>query len=138
MSGGEETSGASTRQRNALILAVDDDPDTLEIIGWILSSQGFDVITATSGYEALRRVEARQPDLVIVDYMMPGMNGLTLCRALRARPATHSIPIILHTGTPPERLPSHGGLYERLVTKPTDLFFLESAIRSLLVQTERP
>src|SRR5690242_6800052 len=84
-------------QSRALILVVDDDLDTLDILRWFLHGAGFDVKTARNGPEALRIVEERVPQVAIIDYMMPGMNGIALCRCLRERPATSRLPVILHT-----------------------------------------
>jgi two-component system OmpR family response regulator len=76
------------------ILLVDDDPDLAELLGDYLHQQGYEVVTAADGKAMRARCEARMPDLIILDLMLPGEDGLTLCRGLRS----HSqVPIIMLT-----------------------------------------
>jgi DNA-binding response OmpR family regulator len=77
-----------------LILAVDDDAHILQIIKWELTSQGCQVITSRSGEEALDIAREQRPDLVVLDVMMPNLNGLEVLRRLRER---SSVPVILLT-----------------------------------------
>src|SRR6478752_936519 len=79
------------------ILAVDDEPDALELIAFNLKNAGFDVITAEDGKAALNQVRRKAPDLVILDLMLPEIDGLELCKTLRKDLATASIPIIMLT-----------------------------------------
>jgi CheY-like chemotaxis protein len=111
------------------ILCVDDDSDGLEALELLLVSEGFEVITARNGAEALLRVQEQWPDLIITDYTMPGMTGLDLCKRLRASRVMRLIPIILYTGV---SLPADPRLYDRIVTKPADLYALAIQIRVLL------
>jgi CheY-like chemotaxis protein len=104
----------------------------LAILQWFLADEGFDVTTASSGPEALQRVEERRPDLIITDYGMPGMTGLALCRWLRAHRETQGIPIILHTA---QTLPPTDRLYDRVFTKPSELGELVSEVRALLAHS---
>ncbi len=76
------------------ILIVDDDPELLRIMRLNLTQEGYNVVTASNGREGLRQFHARQPDLVLLDVMMPEMNGLELCRRLRA---VSTVPIIFLT-----------------------------------------
>jgi len=131
--GGPRADAASSpKVSRATILAVDDEPDVLTILQWFLSSEGFEVMTALSGPEALQRVEERLPDLIITDYRMPGMSGLALCRWLRAHRETQGIPIILHTAQDP---PPTDRLYDRVFTKPSDIGPLVSEVRALLAHS---
>jgi two-component system phosphate regulon response regulator PhoB len=82
---------------NKTILVVDDSPDTVQIVSTILESKGFSVVKAFSGFEALAEVEQSIPDLVILDIMMPKMNGLQVLEKLRDRVETASTPVILLT-----------------------------------------
>lgn len=134
---GEERAGASTSRKNSrpLILAVDDEPDALKILEWFLSREGFQMILASSGAEALRGIEHRLPDLIITDYKMPDMTGLALCQSLRQRQTTRRIPIILHTATQTPALPTYSRLYDLVVTKPSDFPALVSEVRRLLTQS---
>lgn len=70
----------------AKILVVDDEPDILEFLRYNLAKEGFDVITASNGVEGLQVAEREKPDLVVLDIMMPKMDGVEMCRALRANP----------------------------------------------------
>lgn len=79
------------------ILAVDDEPDALELISTNLSSAGFIVVTAEDGEEALRKARANPPDLILLDLMLPEIDGLELCKLLRRDDATRDIPIIILT-----------------------------------------
>ncbi|MFM7100628.1 MAG: response regulator [Verrucomicrobiota bacterium] len=79
------------------ILVVDDEPDALELIGFNLRNAGYEVVTADDGQEALRRARESLPDLVLLDVMLPEIDGLEVCKSLRRDPATRRIPIIMLT-----------------------------------------
>jgi signal transduction histidine kinase len=80
-----------------LVLIVDDTPTNLEVISETLSDAGFDVAIATSGDRALQQMERRLPDLILLDVMMPGIDGFETCRRLKANPRTSKIPVIFMT-----------------------------------------
>jgi len=80
------------------ILVVEDDPDQLEIISLSLKTAGFAIGTAANGTDALVKTRSISPDLIILDLMLPGLNGFDVCESLRRDPATASIPIIMLTG----------------------------------------
>jgi CheY-like chemotaxis protein len=79
------------------VLVVDDHPPTVELLRDALVRQGLSVTSARNGADCLRKVEARQPDLVILDIAMPVMDGLKTLRILRANPATRHLPVIVLT-----------------------------------------
>ncbi len=79
------------------ILVVDDNPDTLRIVKIILEGKGFGVQTAGNGPEAFSRLEEQKPDLIILDIMMPRMDGLEILERLKGTAETSSIPVILLT-----------------------------------------
>lgn len=79
------------------ILVVDDSPDIALISARMLTRHGYAVMTANSGTEALAMIARRRPSCVLLDVMMPGMNGLDVLRALKANPATATIPSIMVT-----------------------------------------
>jgi len=79
------------------ILVVDDEEINLELVEGILASEGYEIVRAASGPQALAAAAAAVPDLVLLDLMMPGMSGLEVCGRLRADPATASIPVIVVT-----------------------------------------
>jgi len=79
------------------ILFVDDDMDTLRLVGLMLQRQGYEVRVANNGQQALGMVQAEVPDLILLDIMMPEMDGYEVARRLRSDPATSEIPIIMFT-----------------------------------------
>ena len=79
------------------ILLIDDDPDFVEAVRVIIASGGYDVRVAYDGAEGLEAVTQEKPDLIILDVMMPVMNGHEACAKLKANPETAKIPIILLT-----------------------------------------
>lgn len=79
------------------ILVVDDEEDILELVRYNLAREGYDVACETTGDGVLTRVRSEHPDLIILDLMLPGMNGLDVCRLLKNDPETGSIPVIMLT-----------------------------------------
>jgi CheY-like chemotaxis protein len=80
-----------------LILLVDDDPDFVEAVRVIVENGGYEVMVAYDGQEGLEAVQQRRPDLIVLDVMMPVMNGHEACAKLKGDKETESIPIILLT-----------------------------------------
>jgi DNA-binding response OmpR family regulator len=80
------------------ILVVEDDPDQLEAIRGNLKNAGFAIGTASNGVDALTKTRTVLPDLIVLDLMLPRLNGLDICRTLRENPATAFIPVIMLTG----------------------------------------
>jgi two-component system phosphate regulon response regulator PhoB len=79
------------------ILVVDDEPDVIELIEFNLKAAGFDVLTATEGEEALKKARLNLPKLILLDLMLPEVDGLEVCKSLRRDPNTSAIPIIMLT-----------------------------------------
>jgi two-component system sensor histidine kinase/response regulator len=73
---------------------VDDQPANIRTVGTLLHAEGYDVMSATSAEQALQRLRARRPDLLLLDMMMPGTSGLELCRVLTAKPSLAEVPVI--------------------------------------------
>ena len=80
---------------NANILIADDEPNQLELMSFNLSNAGYSIIKAANGKEAIELIENHSPDLIILDWMMPKMSGIDVCRTLRSRSETKQIPIII-------------------------------------------
>jgi DNA-binding response OmpR family regulator len=80
-----------------LILSVDDEHDVTDLIRFHLTKAGLEVITAASGREALAAIAQRRPDLVLLDLMLPDIDGFGVCEILRRDPATASLPVIILT-----------------------------------------
>ena len=79
-------------------MVVEDDPDQLEVIRSTLKAAGFAIGTAANGIDALLKTRSVSPDLIVLDLMLPGLNGFDICESLRQDPATASVPIIMLTG----------------------------------------
>jgi DNA-binding response OmpR family regulator len=79
------------------VTIIEDDPDIAGLVEHYLAAEGFKVNHARDGIDGLKRVKAAPPDLVVLDLMLPGLDGLDVCKALRAAPATASLPILMLT-----------------------------------------
>ena len=79
------------------ILIVEDEPDIVELLAYNLHQAGFETITAFNGEDALRHANTRPPDLVLLDVLLPGVDGLEVCRMLKRNPTTADIPVIMLT-----------------------------------------
>jgi phosphate regulon transcriptional regulator PhoB len=79
------------------VLVVEDEPDLRQLVVFHLAREGFTCQAVATGADALHAVRAQRPDLVLLDLMLPGMDGLEVCRRLRADPATATLPIIMLT-----------------------------------------
>jgi len=79
------------------ILVVDDEPDILELVRYNLTREHYDVVCVESGEEALAQVSATPPDLIILDLMLPGVDGLEVCKILKQHPPTAAIPVLMLT-----------------------------------------
>lgn len=85
------------------VMVVDDEPDLLELVAYNIRQDGHDVVTATDGLKALELVRSRQPDVIVLDVMMPGLSGLEVARRLRSQTGTASIPILMLTARAEEK-----------------------------------
>lgn len=79
------------------VLIVEDEPDIRGLLAFHLEREGYQVVKSSTGADALRQVRARPPDLVLLDLMLPEMDGLEVCRRLRQDPATAPLPIVMLT-----------------------------------------
>jgi two-component system, OmpR family, alkaline phosphatase synthesis response regulator PhoP len=77
------------------ILVIEDDPATSRLVDYSLRREGYQVITAFNGLEGIRKARNEAPDLVILDVMLPGMDGFEICHRLREEPATANMPILM-------------------------------------------
>jgi diguanylate cyclase (GGDEF)-like protein len=121
-----------------LVLVVDDDPDIVRFVQVNLEVEGFDVIGARNGFEALRMAIRDRPDLAVIDVMMPGVDGLELTRRLRSNPATSAMPIIMLTakGQTVDKVIGLTAGADDYVLKPFDTMELVARIRSMLRRTK--
>jgi adenylate cyclase len=86
-------------ERQRKILVVDDIPQNIKVLDAVLTPRGYTVIAASSGPEALQKVMEEHPDLILLDIVMPGMDGYEICRQLRDDPSTHVLPVIMITAS---------------------------------------
>ena len=115
------------------ILIADDEPDILEIIQFNLQAEGYEVLTAKNGDEAIDQAKKHHPDLIILDIMMPEMNGFDVAAVLKNDPQTMDIPIIVLSIVQDKTRGFRIGV-DRYLTKPIDTGLLFSEIGSLLEQ----
>jgi DNA-binding response OmpR family regulator len=118
------------------ILVVEDDPDQLEVIRFTLKNAGYAVGTAVNGIDALKKAQTVSPDLVIMDVMMPELDGFAVCETLRGNPATASLPVLMLTGlcSHISRLVAYESGATDYVIKPFDAEQLVSKVEKLLSQ----
>ncbi len=90
------------------ILIADDDPDLREIVRLTLQRDGYDVIEAADGEQAIARAIDSAPSLILLDIMMPGADGFDTCRQLKSDQRTHSVPVIFITGQGDSRTRTRG------------------------------
>jgi len=116
------------------ILLVDDEPDFVETVEFFLSGSDYQVLVAKNGKNALEQVKNQKPDLILLDVMMPEMDGLEACKRLKKDPATNSIPIIMLTakGRKEDVVEAIAAGADSYVVKPFNLTDLVERIEGIL------
>ena len=120
--------------KKSKILCVDDEPAIREFLTEVLAEDGYEVITACDGLEALSMAAEQQPDLILLDIMMPNLDGMETCRRLREQPTTRDIRIIILTANNTRDRLEESILAgaDDFLGKPVDLTELRIRVRSML------
>lgn len=120
------------------ILVVDDERDIVDLVAYNLGKEGFAVLRAYDGEEAMELIEKEQPRLVVLDLMLPGMNGLDICRVLRKKARTETLPIIMLTakGDEIDKVLGLESGADDYVTKPFRVRELLARVRAVLRRSE--
>jgi len=120
------------------VLLVDDDSEFAEMLQFSLARQGFDVVVANNGIEGLNLARIAAPDAILLDFMLPDLDGFSVCQILRSRPRTREVPIIFLSALSDVAARVRGLKLTvgRFFTKPVELKELAEGIRAVL--HERP
>lgn len=116
----------------AKIIVVDDDPDLLLVVSTFLEKEGFEVVCFESGEECLEKLEKNKPDLILMDLMMPGLDGWETTEKIKSNPATKDIPVVMLTvkGEREDKLKSfHETKCDGYIVKPVDRKELIKVVR---------
>lgn len=122
------------KKKDIKILLVDDEPDILEIVGYNLTTEGYSVITAENGADAVKKAKKHQPHLIILDVMMPEMDGIEACEQIRAIPELNNTLITFLTarGEDYSQMAGFDAGADDYITKPIKPKVLVSKIKGLL------
>jgi DNA-binding response OmpR family regulator len=120
-----------------LVLIVDDEDLTRQMIAMFMKMDGYDTAEAEDGVDALEKVAKRQPDAIILDVMMPIMDGITMCKQLRSNPATASIPVLMlsgrsQLGAEEEGLDAGANAYMKKPMEPKEMM---TVLREIMMQS---
>ena len=121
------------------VLLVDDYRDALDVWALFLQAEGFEVLTAADGHEALAHATSVVPDMVVMDIQLPGLSGLEVARELRKSPLTRHIPLIAATGLSHATQIDEARVagFDAVIVKPCDPEVLIAEMRRLLAQSGR-
>ena len=121
------------------ILIIDDDVDTLKLVGLMLQKQSYQIVAANNGLQGLEQAETENPDLILLDVMMPGMDGYEVAKRLRANPLTASTPILMFTAKTQldDKVTGFEAGADDYLTKPTHPSALNAHVKALLARTSK-
>ena len=121
------------------ILIVDDEPNVLRLIGYALHVEGYEIVIAQTGVEALNKVQTEKPDLVILDIILPDISGIKVCQQIRDKPGTASLPIIMLSAKTQvsDKIKGLEAGADEYITKPVDPEEMVARVRALLERTRR-
>jgi CheY-like chemotaxis protein len=131
---GEDANTQEFTPQDFLVLVVDDTVDNLVIISLHLQQSGYRVVTATNGEEAIKVAALTNPDLILMDLSMPGLDGLGATRKIREHPTLRPVPVVAVTAFNTEgfKRAAHDAGIDGYITKPIDFERLNDLIRSLM------
>jgi CheY-like chemotaxis protein/CO dehydrogenase nickel-insertion accessory protein CooC1 len=121
------------------ILIIDDDVDTLKLVGMMLQKQSYQIVAANSGLQGLEQAETENPDLILLDVMMPGMDGYEVTKRLRSNPLTANTPILMFTAKTQldDKVTGFEAGADDYLTKPTHPAELNAHVKALLARTAK-
>ena len=125
---------------NSKVLIIEDDPATSRLVDYSLRHHGYQVITATNGLEGVRKAQTEAPDLVILDVMLPGIDGYEICHRLRSDPATAGLLILMFSAKAQE-IDKETGIKvgaDDYLTKPAAPAEIVSRVERLLAKKSAP
>ena len=122
------------KEINSKILVVDDEPDIREIFGSVFSEEGYQLSFADNGKDALKMAAGEAPDLILLDAMMPQMDGFEVCRRLRLDPTTAEIPVIMVTALndPDSRIRGLDAGADDFISKPFDIDEMQARVKTII------
>jgi DNA-binding response OmpR family regulator len=116
----------------AKVLVADDERQIRDLLSEFLTSEGYEVLLASDGEEATGLAEREYPDVILLDVKMPGIDGIEVCKRLKAEPKTQFIPVIMITGYVDNKMAAIGAGADDFVNKPIDLVELAVRLKSIL------
>jgi DNA-binding response OmpR family regulator len=116
------------------VLIVDDEPEALELVDYHLSGEGFEVVRAANGLEALRMARCEAPNVIILDLLLPDLDGIAVCEILRAQPSTRDVPVVVLSALDRPKGTSRGAKLKvsHWLKKGSDLDSLSRCVRTAL------
>lgn len=127
-----DAANAGQRVSGQRVLLVDDELSSAEVLALVLAGEGYQVTLAPDAKQALARLDEAAPDLLICDFMMPGMNGAELVKAVREVERFREIPVLLISGAPESALRAYAVKYDAFLRKPFGLEEVLKVLRKIL------
>lgn len=127
-----DKASAGEAARGRRVLLVDDELSSAEVLALILAGEDYHVTLAADARQALARLDEAAPDILVVDFMMPGMNGAELVKEIRKNPRYENVPVLLISGAPEAALRRYDVRYDAFLRKPFGLDLFLRTLKGLL------